>query len=54
VVPESKHRDEVEGILIASMPTANSASPKIKRIPLPANVTKMMRGIRKRNAAFDE
>lgn len=54
VVPRAKHRDEVEGILIASMPTANSASPKIKRIPLPPNVTKMMKGIRKKNAAFDE
>jgi hypothetical protein len=54
VVPNRKHRDEVEGILIASMPTANSASPKIKRIPLPANVTKMMKGIRRKNAAFDE
>jgi hypothetical protein len=54
LVPDSKHRDEVEGILIASMPTANSASPKIKRIHLPSNVTKMMRGIRRKNAAFDE
>jgi hypothetical protein len=54
VVPNPKHRDEVEGILIASMPTANSASPKIKRIPLPPNVVKMMKGIRRKNAAFDE
>src|ERR1700732_2136061 len=30
VVLRAKHRDEVEGILIASMPTANSAAPKIK------------------------
>jgi Uri superfamily endonuclease len=35
VVPNAKHRDEIEGILIAAMPTANSASPKIKKIPLP-------------------
>ncbi|MGA8234681.1 MAG: hypothetical protein WB795_24610, partial [Candidatus Acidiferrales bacterium] len=54
VVPDAKHRDEVEGILIASMPTANSASPKIKRIPLPREVTRMMRGIRRRSAASDE
>jgi hypothetical protein len=54
VVPDAKHRDEVEGILIASMPTANSASPKIKRIPLPREVTRMMRGIRRKSAAFDE
>jgi hypothetical protein len=54
VVHNPQHRDEVEGILIASMPTANSASPKIKRIPLPPNVVKMMKGIRRKNAAFDE
>lgn len=54
VVPDAKHRDEIEGILIASMPTANNASPKIKRIPLPRNVTKIMRGIRRESAAFDE
>lgn len=27
---------------------------KIRRIPLPREVTRMMRGIRKKNAAFDE
>ncbi len=47
VVPDAKHRDEVEGILIASMPTANSASPKIKRIHLPKNVTQLIRKMRR-------
>jgi hypothetical protein len=54
IVPDAKHRDEIEGILIASMPTANGASPKIKRIPLPPEVTKKMRAIRLRSAALDE
>jgi hypothetical protein len=54
VVPNAKHRDEVEGVLIASMPTANSATPKIKRIHLPKNVTELMRKMRKRDIEFDE
>jgi hypothetical protein len=54
VVPDAKHRDEIEGILIASMPTANGASPKIKRISLPPEVTKRMRQIRLRSAVLDE
>jgi hypothetical protein len=54
VIPEGKHRDEVEGILIASMPTANGASPKIKRIPLPREVARKMRYIRVRAATLDE
>lgn len=54
VVPNAKHRDEVEGILIASMPTANSAAPKIKRIHLPKNVIKLMRDMRKKAVALDE
>lgn len=54
VVPNPKHRDEIEGILVASMPTANSASPKIKRIRLPRNVADHMRKIRKQSPALDE
>ena len=54
IVPNGKHRDEIEGVLIASMPTANSASPKIKRIPLPRNVTQIMRKIRIKSATLDE
>jgi len=54
VVLSARHRDEVEGILIASMPTANSALPKIKRIPLPRNVASLMQKLRRKNVMFDE
>jgi hypothetical protein len=54
VVPNAKHRDEVEGILIASMPTANGAIPKIKRIRLPKAVNQLMHNIRKKGIEFDE
>jgi hypothetical protein len=46
VVPDKSHVDEVEGILIASMTTANSAVPKIKQIRLPTNVAKILRAAR--------
>jgi hypothetical protein len=54
VVPNGKHRDEIEGILIAAMPTANSASPRIKKIRLPKNVIQMMRRMRRRDIELDE
>jgi hypothetical protein len=54
IISDAKHRDEVEGILIASMPIANGATPKIKRIPLPRIVAKKMRSIRISGAAQDE
>jgi hypothetical protein len=54
VVPDAKHRDEVEGILIATNPTANSAVPKIKKIKLPRIVTAHMKKIRQQSAAMDE
>ena len=54
VIPDRKHRDEIEGVLIASMPIANGATPKIKRIPLPPDVTRMMKKIRMKSAAQDE
>lgn len=54
VVPNRTHRDEIEGILIASMPIANGATPKIKRIPLPSDVTRMMKRVRMKSAAQDE
>jgi hypothetical protein len=54
-VLSSKHRDEIEGVLIASMPTAaNSAAPKIKRIGLPKTVAQLMRNIRRQAVEFDE
>jgi hypothetical protein len=42
-VAGKKHRDEVEGILIAAMPTANSASPRFPRIELPARVGRLLK-----------
>ena len=50
VVEEQKHRNEIEAILIASMPTANSAKPRIKRESLPAGVKKMVREIEQKRA----
>jgi predicted GIY-YIG superfamily endonuclease len=46
VVPR-KHMDEVEGILIASMPTANSAVPRIKQIKLPKRLARILREARR-------
>lgn len=46
VVKNSKSRNEIEGILIAAMPTANSAQPKLKKEKLPKSVMDMMRRIR--------
>jgi hypothetical protein len=43
-------RDEIEGILIAAMPTANSAKPKLKRAKFPLQVSQMVRRIRKYRA----
>jgi hypothetical protein len=48
VVPGPAHVDEVEGILIASMPTANSAAPRIERIRLPREIAEVLRDARKR------
>ena len=42
-VAGEKHWDEVEGILIAAMPTANSASPRFPRIELPARVGRLLK-----------
>jgi hypothetical protein len=50
VIHDSKMRDEVEGILIAAMPTANSAKPKLKQAKYPLVVSQMVRRIRKQNA----
>ena len=44
IVPRKRHRDEVEGILIAAMPlTANSSTPRFPRIRLPAGVGRFLR-----------
>jgi hypothetical protein len=43
-IPNPKHRAEVEGVLIASMPTtANSASPRFKKIKLPVRVGRLLK-----------
>ena len=46
VIRDPKMRDEIEGILIAAMPTANSAKPKLKRAKFPLVVSRMVRKIR--------
>jgi hypothetical protein len=51
VIHDPKLRDEVEGILIAAMPTANSAKPKLKRAKYPLVVSQMVRRIRKYQAS---
>ena len=50
VIRDKKMRDEIEGILIAAMPTANSAKPKLKRAKFPLVVSRMVRRIRKYQA----
>lgn len=47
VLKDQKQRDEIEGILIAAMPTANSAKPKLARQPFPKTVKDMVRSIRR-------
>ena len=43
LVPASRHRDEVEGILIAGIPTANSAQPRFRKLELPAAIGRLLR-----------
>ena len=45
VVKEPNHRNEIEAILVAAMPTANSAKPRIQKESLPVGVRKMIREI---------
>ena len=45
VVEDETDRNAIESILIAAMPTANSAKPKIKRESLPVGVRRMVREI---------
>jgi len=47
VVEDTDQRDEIEGILIAAMPTANGARPGLPREQLPEDITKMLREIRR-------
>jgi hypothetical protein len=41
-VRTAKYRTDVEGILIAAMPTANSSSPQFPRLKLPAHVLHLL------------
>lgn len=50
VIHDPKMRNEVEGILIAAMPTANSAKPRLKRAKFPHVVREMQRRIRRYQA----
>ena len=50
MVREKARRNEIEEILIAAMPTANSAKPKMKKEELPKSVVRMIRDIRRRIA----
>ena len=55
VIPDRKLMNQVEGILIAAMPTANGARPRIKRAPIPDEVSRMSRAIymQKANPKFE-
>jgi hypothetical protein len=44
-VPNPRHRNELEGILIAAMPTANSAKPKLQREKMPKEVRDLLKRI---------
>jgi hypothetical protein len=50
VVEDAKNRDEIEGILIAAMPTANGSKPKMKKQKYPAQVKILVRDIRRNRA----
>ena len=45
-IPEKENRDELEGILIAAMPTANSSRPRLNKEKLPNEVVTLMKRIR--------
>jgi GIY-YIG catalytic domain-containing protein len=50
VIEDKATRDEIEGILIAAMPTANGVQPKLRREKFPKSVSNMIRQIRRANA----
>lgn len=45
VIDDPDLRNQIEGVLIAAMPTANGARPRIKRAKVPSAVSKMTRDI---------
>jgi hypothetical protein len=50
VVSDKKYLDDVEGILIAAMPTANAAQPRIKRFKMPQRIKNQLGEIRHHEA----
>ncbi|MGB8887322.1 MAG: GIY-YIG nuclease family protein [Candidatus Korobacteraceae bacterium] len=50
VVRDRKYLAEVESILIAAMPTANSSIPRMTKIRMPNGMTSQIRGLRKHQA----
>ena len=50
VIPDPISRNEIEGILIAAMPTANSAKPRLPRAKFPAAIKRMSRDIQRHSA----
>jgi hypothetical protein len=44
-VDDPSHRSELEGILIAAMPTANSAKPRLQKEKMPGHVRKLLGAI---------
>ena len=47
VVENEEHIKEVEGILIAAMPTENRAAPRIKEVQIPKNIRNRLREARR-------
>jgi hypothetical protein len=45
-VPDEKGRNELEAILIAAIPTVNSAEPKLTKMKFPPEVSKLVKAIR--------
>jgi hypothetical protein len=45
-VPDDKGRTELEGILIAAMPTANSSKPKLTKERMPKEVSDLLKRMR--------
>jgi hypothetical protein len=52
LVPDPRHIDEIEGILIASMVTENSAVPRIKEFRLPSEIGDILRAARRESSGL--
>jgi predicted GIY-YIG superfamily endonuclease len=50
VAEDKTQRNQIEAILIAAMPTANSAKPRLEKENLPVKVCELVRQIRRRRA----